>query len=242
MDHRSLWSGCLTGEQAVHVVATIAVLDRGPHARLLEEIAEPQVVLLGKHLGRRHHRPLEPGLHPREETRDRYHGLARPDLALEKTLHRSGGREILLELADGPALRVGERERKGADEAIHQVPVRVVGDPDRSCSLPALLERESDLEPEQLIEDETLSGRRDLGDVLGKVNGMQRRVPAHETQPLEHVLGEHFVDGTGAPESVGDRSADLCRADSTGAPGESAPPSPGRGCPRPDRADPNRGS
>ena len=55
----------------------------GPHARR---------VLLGEHLGRRHQRALVTALHRRQQRRDRDHGLAGADVALQQPVHRMGRR------------------------------------------------------------------------------------------------------------------------------------------------------
>ena len=56
-------------------------------------------MLLGERLGRRHQRPLTPGLDSAQQRVERDDRLARADVALEQPLHRAGPAEVGVDLA-----------------------------------------------------------------------------------------------------------------------------------------------
>ena len=76
-----------------------------------------EVVLLGEHFGRRHERALISTLHRDEQRRERHHGLARTDVALEQAVHRRGPGEVVHDLAERALLVAGQRERQPARNA-----------------------------------------------------------------------------------------------------------------------------
>ena len=60
----------------------------GGHHQTGEIATEPDGVLLGEHLGGRHHRRLVSTLHRREQRGDRDDGLAGTHVALQESVHR----------------------------------------------------------------------------------------------------------------------------------------------------------
>ena len=86
--------------------------ERDAHAERRAELVDRQEVLLGERLGRSHQRSLAPGLDRAQERVQRDDGLARPDVALQESLHRNLAVEIRVDLAHRALLVGGERERE----------------------------------------------------------------------------------------------------------------------------------
>ncbi len=58
------------------------------HQQAADQLPHAGGVLLGEHLGRRHQGTLVPALHGGEQHRHGHDRLARPDVALQQTVHR----------------------------------------------------------------------------------------------------------------------------------------------------------
>ena len=78
-------------------------------------------MLLGQDLRRGHQRRLETRLHRQQHRRERHERLARADVALQQPVHGPGRGEVGADLADGAALRAGERERQRLVESLQQL-------------------------------------------------------------------------------------------------------------------------
>ena len=99
------------------------------HGQALEQRPDPEMVLLGQHLGRRHEGPLESTLNPGEQRGHRHDGLAAAHVALQQAVHGVGAGQIALDLVDCPLLGRGQRERQPVAELGHQTAVDDVADP-----------------------------------------------------------------------------------------------------------------
>ena len=117
--HRRL-VGCLP-EERVHPEGGVRADVRRGHVRLVEQVADPQEVLNGQHLGRRHHRRLVSTLDGDQQRCDGDDRLARADLALDQPLHRVGRHQIADDILDRPTLRAGQLIGQPGDEPLREL-------------------------------------------------------------------------------------------------------------------------
>ncbi len=137
-------------------------------------------VLLGQHLGRHHQRALMPALRGGQQRGHRHHGLARADVTLEQAVHREGARHVGDDDRQGLALRGRELVGQPGQEPGHQGPRDGAGDlPGRDVVVQGAgvhlegppAQHQSELQPEQLVEDQPAPGRRHHIERLGHVDG-----------------------------------------------------------------------
>ena len=147
-------------------------------------------VLPRQHLGGRHEGRLRARLHGDGHGQQRHHGLAGAHVALQQPQHAEGGGDVLRDLLQRLALRVGKGEGErvgnpGADAAVaHHAAPRL------------LLEAQAhqpqrQLAGEQLVERQPLPGRRAGRDILrlGRlVQARERGPPVRPAAPLEPRL------------------------------------------------------
>ena len=153
------------------------------------------MVLLGEHLGRRHQRALVPALHGGQQRGDGDDGLARADVALQQPVHRVGGGEVGVDLGDHPLLGGGEREAERGVEALHQLAVDLVAQPDGVALHRPLAHDEHELHAQQLVERQPPPGLLLVGDRVRQVDVLERRLPGRRAR------------GAGAPSPAPGRRA-----------------------------------
>ncbi len=162
------------------------------HGESLEQAQRAEVVLLGEHFGGCHERTLVAALDRDEQGRERNHGLARTDVALQQPVHRRGAREVVLDLGEGALLVAGEGERQPLDECAYERPVDLVTDARLLGFERALAGDETDLHAQELVEDEPALGRVQLAHRLGAVDGAQRGAAVEEVARVEERLVERI--------------------------------------------------
>src|SRR5262249_30930330 len=95
-----------------HLLRRRACEECARDAELCTDPFDREEMLLRKRLGRRHERALPAVLAGTQQRVERDDGLARPDVALQRPLHRTRAREIAVDLADRLLLVRRERERQ----------------------------------------------------------------------------------------------------------------------------------
>ena len=127
----------------------------------LDERAHRPEVLLGEDLGGRHEHRLRARFHGRQE---RHHGddrLAGADIPLEQPVHGHRAPQVRPDLRPDALLRRGQGERELAQESRDEV----AGGRERPAvlaRLPPALDREPDLEHEEVLEGEPPAGFLDV--------------------------------------------------------------------------------
>ncbi len=90
------------------------------HLEPVEEATRGEEVLLGEHLGRDHEGALVAALHAVKKRRERDHGLAGADVALQEPVHRVRSGEVGRHLPDRPLLGCGQLEGQAAEERLDE--------------------------------------------------------------------------------------------------------------------------
>ena len=183
------------------------------HGDALEHRSHAGEVLLGEHLGGRHEGALMTALHGRQECGDGDDGLARPDVALQETVHRDRASEVRGDLRDHLGLVPRELEGERAEEPRHQGSRRVVLDPHAGGLDHALAQHEGELDPQQLVEHEPAAGLLGLAHRLGDVHAVERRGAIDEVVAVEHPSRHRFDQVTGAAQGFGDPAAEVARVE-----------------------------
>jgi hypothetical protein len=169
-------------------------------------------VLLGQHLGRREQGRLELVGDADEHRVERDDRLAAADVALEQAVHRLAALEVREDLPEGRLLRLREREREPAADALVE---QAVDAHDRGRHPPvahALGQAEPDLHEHQLVVDDPPAGADGLGFARGAVDGAVGVGPGEQLAPGEQVAREPFAHlGDGGVEVVGDHALDRVR-------------------------------
>ena len=165
-----------------------------------EQLPHPEEVLFGQDLGRRHEGPLVTALHGHEQRHHGYDGLARPHVTLQQPVHGKGAGEVGLDLGHGAVLgarstRTEARPRTG---------------PTRSTAIWTGFDGVADaagvtfgrhaahdhleLEAQQLVERQAVSGPVALGEGLRRVDAGEGVGAAHELElfspPFGHGVGQ----------------------------------------------------
>ena len=148
-------------------------------AAALQQSAERIGVLVGQQLGRHHQSGLRAGLHRDQHGKQRHHGLAAADVALEEAEHAAFLREVLDDLGGSGALAFGQSEGEGG---LHRAAEpAVAGDGATApASGGAAHQRQRQLVRQQLVVGEARAGRGvglKVGGVLGRMRGLERLVP-----------------------------------------------------------------
>ena len=158
---------------------TALVSEHGPHAELLADPLQRQVVLLGERLGGRHQRALAARFDCAEDRVERDRRLAGADVALQEALHRERPREIAVDLGDGALLvrREGKRQRDAV--ATRQLARRAER---RGHGVLVPRPEHGELEREQLVEREPPPGQLGLLLRLGEVERRERVAPQRELE------------------------------------------------------------
>ncbi len=160
----------------------------GRHRQPFEEAQGSEIVLLGEHLGRRHERALVAALHRDQQRRERDHRLAGADVALEQAVHRRGPAEIAGDLRERRALVARERERERGDEGVDERPVDAVADARLLGRERTLPRDQTDLHPQELVEDQASLRRAELGHRFRAMDRAQRGSPVDEITAVEDRL------------------------------------------------------
>ncbi len=147
-------------------------------------------------------------LYTAQKSGDGNHGLARPDLSLQQSMHRVGCGQIGLDLADDPPLRPGQLVGQPGDESCDQLAGGVVRHPRGFLDLSPLLDGQRQLEAEQLVIHQTVPGRCDLIECFGKVDRVEGRVPRHEAMGVNELPGHRVIDRAGPLEGIVNGAAD----------------------------------
>ena len=182
-------------------------------ARSASELADGHQVLLGENLGGRHQGALVARLHGGQQRGHGDDGLARPDVALEQAVHRARRRQVGVDLADDPPLRIRQLVRQGVVEAPYELSPDLVDEADRVGLDLALAADEHELHAQQLVEGEAPAGIVLGVDRLGEVDRAQRRAALDEFQSGADVVGQRVGDAADlAPiEGVLDPAGELPR-------------------------------
>ena len=100
--------GRVIGRQGIagRVIARLDAVNRAEHG------ADGRMMLLGEHLSRRDKHRLMAGTRRLQHGRDRDHGLAGTDLALQQALHRIFAGHVRADIIDDLPLAAGQRERQ----------------------------------------------------------------------------------------------------------------------------------
>ena len=184
---------------------------RSRDGRTLEQLDDAHVVLLGQDLGGRHERTLVPPVHCGHERSDSDESLPGTDVSLEQPVHGHGRREVGEDLVDHAPLGIGELPGQVTQEPLQHRAVDDVGDAcGRRLELP-LGAHEGELDPEQLVEDESSARLGRLGHRLGSVDRLQCTGPVHEAVPGEHRGGNRVRDSPRLrpPEDLGHPPRDV---------------------------------
>ena len=130
-------------------------------------------MLLGQDLRRRHERGLVPRLDGGEDGEGGDDGLARAHVALQEAVHRVGLGHVGADLPPHALLGGRERVREGAEQLPPEGPGRVHAE---AALAPFALaaDGETELEEEEVVEDEAAPGGGPLGLALGEVAGLER--------------------------------------------------------------------
>ena len=170
--------------------------ERDPDLERLQQAPQRQEVLLGQDLRRRHERGLVPRLDGGEDGEGGDDGLARAHVALEEAVHRVGLGHVGADLAPHPLLGGRERVREGAEQLPPEGPGRVHAE---AALAPFALaaDGETELEQEEVVEDEAAPGRGPLGIALGEVAGLERARQRLEPPPGPERFGQRLVHQIG---------------------------------------------
>ncbi|NIS30062.1 MAG: hypothetical protein GWO04_08915, partial [Actinobacteria bacterium] len=123
--------------------------------------------------------------------------LAGSNLSLEQPMHRVRARHVVGDLFDHPCLSGGQCVRKAIDESTREWPVRVVLDSNGLVDLEILLAGESDLEAEELVEDEPAPGDVGFLALLREVDRRDGGVTVYQADPIENLGIDHVADRPG---------------------------------------------
>ena len=149
-------------------------------------------VLAGQHLGRRHQGRLRAGFHRDRHRHQRHHGLAGADVALQQAQHAERGRDVLRDLLQRLALRVGEGERQRIGDP--RPDAAVADDAPPRLLLEALPhQRQRQLPGQQLVVGEALPRRRARRHVGGLLRPMQPRKRALDIGPAALLQPGRFL-------------------------------------------------
>ena len=176
-------------------------------------------MLVRKHLGGGHQRPLVPALDRPEQCGERHDGLARADVSLEKAVHRKRTSEVREDLAHDPTLRTSGGEGQRADEGRdHRVGSRARSDLERVDDVaepPGVrLERsapelERELEAQQLIEGEPSPGGHGLLEGLRGVDPSHGGRSVEQVELVEHPRVEWLGEGACPPQRLGHHASEV---------------------------------
>ena len=166
---------------------------------VLQQVGDPQVVLLRKHRRGHHERPLVPALDRHQQGTHGHDRLAGADVSLEKPVHRRGPSQVDENLVDRPRLGCGQREAEPIVEGPDQVDAVAarrthVGDPPGAALEVDLAAHQFELDPQQFVEHQAAAGLGDLLHGLGAVDPPVGRGPVHQPEALAHPFGQRVVE------------------------------------------------
>ena len=130
-----------------------------------------------------------------EGGKKRHQSLSAPHVPLKKPLHSHGGGHVFADLLEGSPLVAGQAHLQGALEGLGSLFGREVGPLLLLLLGETLEEHHSEVEEEELLEDQALPGLfQPLP--LTLMEKFQAGGPARKLQLLPHPFGEDLVDGT----------------------------------------------
>ena len=142
--------------------------------RLRRQPGQRAVMLLGQHLGRRHHRRLRARFHRTQHRQQRHQRLARADIALQQAQHAPLGRQIGVDLRQRLTLRRRSAcSRTAPAPWPAALPSPVSARPGRARTPPAH-HRQRHLVRQQLVIGEPRRACARPGSSLGRLHGAQR--------------------------------------------------------------------
>ncbi len=149
----------LAGSQPLdHRGALLPLEGRREERRLVgasrEEAAEGQEVLLREDLGGRHEGGLVSVLEGDDHGEKGDHRLPRAHVALDQPVHGMRGSHVVGDLAEDALLRAGQVEGQDALHRLAHAGADVEGDPLPRAAQAATPESQTELEEEELLEDE----------------------------------------------------------------------------------------
>ena len=141
-----------------------------------EQVVHGSEVLARQHLGRGHDRRLVAGVDRHQRRVQCDERLAGADVTLQQDVHRVRPRHRRPDLAHRPSLGVGGLERDRLQQPVRERTVEVVGHPCALCFHTMLAEGHPQLQREQLVELQPLTG------------GVQRRFVGREVDVAQRPI------------------------------------------------------